>query len=80
MIEDEVVKDTLKEVEEMKVDLLRLKGDLTYLEEKEGEWEEDISQDIEAIDRLIKEMQANLLRVQGLMPWPITENTEIISS
>lgn len=70
----------VKEVEEMKVDLLRLKGDLTYLEEKEGEWEEDISQDIEAIDRLIKEMQANLLRVQGLMPWPITENTEIISS
>ncbi len=70
----------VKEVEEMKVDLLRLKGDLTYLEEKEGEWEEDISQDIEVIDRLIKEMQANLLRVQGLMPWPITENTETISS
>jgi len=65
-----------KEVEEMKVDLLRLKGDLDYLGGKEAGIEGDISQDIEALDRAVEEMQINILRVQGLMPWPIIENIE----
>ena len=64
------------EVEEMKADLLRLKEDLEYLEARESKWEEDVSEEIEAIDRAVREMQLNILRVQGLMPWPITENTE----
>ena len=64
------------EIEEMKADLLRLKGDLDYLEARESKWEEDVSEEIEAIDRAVREMQLNILRVQGLMPWPITENTE----
>lgn len=68
------------EIEEMKADLLRLKGDLDYLEEKEDSWGEDISKEIEALDRAVREMQLDILRVQGLMPWPITENTETTPS
>jgi len=68
------------EIEEMKADLLRLKGDLDYLEARESKWEEDVSEEIEAIDRAVREMQLNILRVQGLMPWPITENTETTPS
>ena len=53
---------------------------MDYLEEKEGSWGEDISKEIEALDRAVREMQLGILRVQGLMPWPITENTETTSS